>query len=120
MVFRFSKTGKLTVDELITAKTVHLTQFGCSIHELGIEFIFVKTPQDKGRIERFWVTLQCRLLIKFAKRKIRTLSEANRFLKTKYGELFNKKFFVTPQVSPIFAPLEKGADLDSILSVRHT
>lgn len=36
-IFRSPKTGKLTVDELIAGKTVHLTQFGRSLHELGIE-----------------------------------------------------------------------------------
>ena len=42
------KTGKLTVDELIAGKTVHLTQFGRSLHELGIDLIFAKTPPGKG------------------------------------------------------------------------
>lgn len=36
-IFRSPKTGKLTVDELIAGKTVHLTQFGRSMHELGID-----------------------------------------------------------------------------------
>ena len=47
-IFRSPKTGKLTVDELIAGKTVHLTQFGRSLHELGIDLIFAKTPQGKG------------------------------------------------------------------------
>ena len=41
--------SKLTVDELIAGKTVHLTQFGRSMHELGIALIFAKRPQAKGR-----------------------------------------------------------------------
>ena len=51
-IFRSPKTGKLTVEELIAGKTVHLTQFGRSMHELGIDMVFAKTPQAKGRIER--------------------------------------------------------------------
>ena len=51
-IFRSPKTGRLTVDELIAGKTVHLAQFGRSMHELGIDLIFAKTPQAKGRIER--------------------------------------------------------------------
>ena len=76
-IFRSPKTGQLTVEELIGGKTVNLTQFGRSMHELGIDMIFAQTPQAKGRIERLWVTLQSRLPVEFAKRKIKTLSEAN-------------------------------------------
>lgn len=39
-IFRSPKTGKLSVDELIAGKTVHLTQFGRSMHELGVDIIF--------------------------------------------------------------------------------
>ncbi|HJB91200.1 MAG TPA: ISNCY family transposase [Candidatus Eisenbergiella merdigallinarum] len=119
-IFRSPKTGKLTVDELIAGKTVHLTQFGRSMHELGIDLIFAKTPQAKGRIERLWVTLQSRLPVEFARRGIKTLSEANPFLETEYRELFNQKFSVTPEAESIFVPLSKGIDLDSILCVKHT
>ena len=99
-IFRSPKTGKLTVDELIAGKTIHLTQFGRSMHELGIDLIFAKTPQAKGRIERLWATLQSRLPVEFAKRGIKTLSEANRFLETEYRKLFNQKFSVTPEAEP--------------------
>ena len=80
-IFRSPKTGQLTVDELIADKTVNLTQFGRSMHELGVDLIFAKTPQAKGRIERLWVTLQSRLPVEFAMRGIKTINEANAFLK---------------------------------------
>lgn len=54
-IFRSPKTGKLTVEELIQGKTVNLTQFGRSMHELGIDMIFARTPQAKGRIERLYM-----------------------------------------------------------------
>ena len=119
-IFRSPKTGKLTVDELIAGKTVHLTQFGRSMHELGIDLIFAKTPQAKGRIERLWVTLQSRLPIEFAKRGITTLTEANRFLEEEYRELLNQKFSVEPEAEPIFVPLSEGRDIDTILCIKHT
>lgn len=119
-IFRSPKTGKLTVDELIAGKTVHLTQFGRSMHELGIDLIFAKTPQAKGRIERLWATLQSRLPIEFSKRGIKTVSEANRFLEEEYRTLFNRKFSVDPEAESIFVPLAKGFDLDSILCIKHT
>ena len=40
-IFRSPKTGKMTTDELIAGKTVHLTQFGRSMHELGVDMIGV-------------------------------------------------------------------------------
>lgn len=119
-IFRSPKTGKLTVDELIAGKTVHLTQFGRSMHELGVDLIFAKTPQAKGRIERLWGTLQSRLPVEFARRGIRTLSEANRFLETQYRELFNRKFSVEPEKDSLFVPVKNQERLDSILCVKHT
>lgn len=118
-IFRSPKTGKLTVDELIAGKTVHLTQFGRSMQELGVDIIFAKTPQAKGRIERLWVTLQSRLPVELAKRGIKTVAEANRFLEEEYRELFNQKFSVEPEAQSIFVPLTQGTDIDTILCVKH-
>ena len=118
-IFRSPKTGKLTMDELIAGKTVHLTQFGRSMHELGIDLIFAQTPQAKGRIERLWVTLQSRLPVEFAKRGITTVADANRFLEEEYKELFNQRFSVEPEAESIFVPLAEGMDIDTILCVKH-
>lgn len=119
-IFRSPKTGKLTVDELIAGKTVHLTQFGRSMHELGVDLVFAKTPQAKGRIERLWVTLQSRLPVEFAKRGIKNISEANRFLEEEYRTIFNEKFAVEPEAESIFVPLAQDIDIDTILCVKHT
>lgn len=118
-IFRSPKTGKLTVEELIAGRTVCLTQFGRSLHELGIDLIFAKTPQAKGRIERLWVTLQSRLPVEFAKRGIRDVQEANRFLEQEYRKLFNDRFAVEPEEESIFVPLSADTDIDSILCVKH-
>lgn len=118
-IFRSPKTNRLTVEELIAGKTVNLTQFGRSMHELGVDLIFAKTPQAKGRIERLWVTLQSRLPVEFAKRGIKTLTEANRFLEEEYRELFNQRFSVEPEGESIFVPLAEGLDIDAILCIKH-
>ena len=119
-IFRSPKTGKLTTDELIAGKEVHLTQFGRAMHELGVDLIFAKTPQAKGRIERLWVTLQSRLPVELAKQGITTVSEANRFLENEYRALFNQKFSIEPEAESIFVPLGKNVDIDSVLCVKHT
>ena len=117
-IFRSPQTGKLTVEELINGKTVNLTQFGRAMHELGIDMIHAHTPQAKGRIERLWVTLQSRLPVEFAKRGIKTLEEANEFLKD-YRFTYNKKFSVDAEADSIYVPLKQGINIDEILCIKH-
>lgn len=119
-IFRSPKTGKLSVEELIAGKTVNLTQFGRSMHELGVDMIFAKTPQAKGRIERLWDTLQSRLPVELAMRNITTISEANEFLQTKYKDIFNSKFAVSAISNSLYVPLKDDIDIDNILCVKHT
>lgn len=119
-IFRSPKTGKLTVDEWIDGKEVHLTQFGKSMHELGVGLIFAKTSQAKGRTAPLWATLQSRLPVELARRSITTVSAANRFLENEYRDLFNQKFCVEPGAKSIFVPLGKNTDIDSILCIKHT
>ena len=118
-IFRSPQTGKLTVEELIKGKTVNLTQFGRAMHELGIDMIHAHTPQAKGRIERLWVTLQSRLPVEFAKRGVKTLEEANEFLKT-YRFTYNQKFSVAAEADSIYVPLQSGINIDEILCIKHT
>lgn len=117
-IFRSPKTDRLTVEEMIAGKTVNLTQFGRAMHELGIDMIFAKTPQAKGRIERLWSTLQSRLPVEFAMRGIKTISEANEFLK-EYRYLFNSKFSVPAESCSLFVPLRADTNIDEILCIKH-
>lgn len=118
-IFRSPKTGKLTVEELLDGKQVNLTQFGRAMHELGVDLIFAGSPQAKGRVERLWVTLQSRLPVEFAKRGIKTLAEANRFLEETYLNQFNARFAVEAEGSSLFVPIGETTDLDAILCVKH-
>ncbi len=58
---------------------------------MGVEIIRTSIPQAKGRIERLFGTLQSRLISELRLNKIKTLEEANQFLKT-YINFFNKQF----------------------------
>lgn len=104
---------------MIAGKTINLTQFGRSMHELGINLIFAKTPQAKGRIERLLNTLQSRLPVELAKRGIHTISEANQFLADEYRHMFNSKFAVEAESELTFVPLKEELDIDSVLCVKH-
>jgi hypothetical protein len=56
------------------------THFGRILQALGIGYIAARSPQAKGRIERFWQTLQDRLVSELRLRGIRTVEAANTFL----------------------------------------
>jgi hypothetical protein len=74
-----------------------LTQFEKAVKELNILLIKANSPQAKGRVERLWRTLQTRLIIEMRHRKIKTVEEANSFLKDEFVPWFNKKFAVVPK-----------------------
>ena len=110
--FRTPKAGE-PVD------TRQLTEVGRALKEVGIEPIPAYSPQARGRSERNFGTWQGRLPQELRIRNIRTLEEANDFLRTHYIGEFNKKFAV-PAVQPgtAFVPLTH-LNLDRIFSVQH-
>lgn len=56
------------------------THFGQMLAELGVHYIPARSPEAKGRIERFWQTLQDRLPAEVALRGITTLAAFDAFL----------------------------------------
>ena len=58
-----------------------LTNFGRAMNELGVEIIFAKSPQAKGRVEKFNRTFQDRLVKALRREGISNMSEANKYLK---------------------------------------
>jgi len=75
------------------------TQFGRVAKKLGIKLIFANTPQAKGRVERLFQTLQDRLVKEMRLARIKTIKEANTFLKEYFIHWYNKKYSVIPQLS---------------------
>jgi transposase len=71
-----------------------LTQVGRSLRELSIQLIPAYSPQARGRSERGFRTWQGRLPQELRLRGIKTLEEANSFLRHEYIGEFNKKFTV--------------------------
>jgi hypothetical protein len=99
-----------------------LTQVGRALKELGVDVIFAYSAQAKGRVERLFRTFQDRLVKEMRLRKIKSIEEANSFLK-EYLPVYNKRFSV-PAAKPadLHQPLPKGIDLDRILckKTEHT
>jgi transposase len=95
------------------------TQVGRALAELGIEMIPAYSPQARGRSERRFGPWQGRLPQELRLAGIRTVEEANRFLRAHYIGKMNRPFSV-PAAEPgdAFVPLH-GQDLDRIFSVQH-
>ena len=108
---------KLSIHEQLEGQEIRLTQFGRIMQRLGVEMIKAYSPEAKGRVERLWCTLQSRLSVEFRLRNIKTLDDANAFLKT-YIPRFNEQFAVEPAAAySAFVPVPHTENLDNLLAV---
>ena len=55
------------------------------------------SPQAKGRIERFWQTIQHRLPNLFRLKGISTVEQANEFLRDEFPKIYKARFFKEPK-----------------------
>ncbi len=118
-IFRSPNADKLTIEDELAGKKVKDTQFGRAMRELGINLIYARTPQAKGRIERLWNTLQSRLPVELNIAGIKNIEDANAFLKT-FIKKYNEKFAVEPKEATIaFRPLDENLNLDYILCTKE-
>ncbi len=67
------------------------TQFSYACSNLGVSITTSSVPQVKGRVERLFGTLQSRLPVEMKLSNIKTIEQANEFLKTYLTE-FNNQF----------------------------
>jgi hypothetical protein len=118
-IFRSPKTGKLTTEDLLQGKEVNLTQFGRAMNELGVNIIYAKSPQAKGRVERMWGTLQSRLPVEFALDGIKTVEAANEYLRDPIIPYYIEKWGVEAKDEPICVSLRADIDIDTILCVKE-
>jgi transposase len=96
-----------------------LTQVGRALREVGIQMIPAYSPQARGRSERGFSTWQGRLPPELRARKIKTLEQANRFLREEYVPQFNQSFSKpAAQRGTAFVPLRRK-DLDLVFSLQH-
>jgi len=92
---------------------------GRSLKDLGIEPIPAYSPQARGRSERNFGTWQGRLPQELRIRQLRTVDEANHFLRSEYIAEFNRRFMVpASQQGTAFVPVTH-LNLDRIFSVQH-
>jgi len=72
------------------------TVFGQILRRLGIRHIHAYSPQARGRSERLFQTLQGRLPQEFKLMGIKTMADANRYLKEVYLPRHNEEFRCKP------------------------
>ena len=95
------------------------TQFGRAMEKLGIQQIFARSPQAKGRVERAAGTFQVWLATELRLAGATTITEANEVLNC-FLPRFNEKFGVqAEQDCPAYRSLEQSVPLDGILCLKH-
>src|SRR5246127_296998 len=95
-----------------------VTQVGRALRDLGVQMIPASSPQARGRGERNFGTWQGRLPQELRLRSIRTVEEANHFLRKEYMAEFNQRFQVpAAQAGSAFVPCRRR-DLDLIFSLQ--
>jgi len=113
----YKSNGQPTLEEEL-AGIEPLSEFKRALKELGVEVLHAHSPQAKGRIERFFGTLQDRLVKEMRLRGIQTIEEANLFLE-QYWPTYNRKFRVSAKEKGDFhRELPKRLNLDHILCVK--
>ena len=96
------------------------TQFATVMRELGIQQIFVMSPQAKGRVERMASTFQDRLVTELRLAGATNIEEANAVLQ-EYLPRFNHQFAVAAeQAETAYRPVPEDLSLTETVSIRHT
>jgi transposase len=96
-----------------------LTQVGRAMKELGVQMIPAYSPQARGRSERNFGTWQGRLPQELRLARIGELEEANRFLRERYIEVFNRHFQVPAAEKGTAFRRTARADLDWIFTIQN-
>jgi transposase len=102
-----------------TEKPKRLTEYGRVLQTLGIEPIYARSPQAKGRVERANRTLQDRLLKALREQNISTIEAANMYLMESFIDLHNKRFS-QPEGLPDIHRAAAGINLDTIFCYQTT
>lgn len=94
-----------------------LTDFGRAMKQLKIDTIFAKSPQAKGRVERYNRTFQDRLVKALRRKGISNIAEANKYLQSEFISEFNKQFSILPTQADVHRSAE-GIKLEDIFCYK--
>ena len=95
------------------------TQFSRAMCELGVQLIFARSPQAKGRVERTAGTLQDRLVSELWLAGATTIDDANRVLQD-FLPRFNSRFKVPAQVLEVaYRAVDGAMCLERVLCFKY-
>lgn len=95
------------------------TQCQRVLDQMGIRLIPAYSPQARGRGERLWRTYQGRLPQELRVAGVKTMDEANKYLREVFLPDYNKRFKVKPKESgTAFVPVLPGLDLEKVFSIQ--
>ncbi len=113
----YKSTKKPSIEDQLENREP-LSEVGRALRELGVEVIYAHSAQAKGRIERLFRTFQDRLIKEMRLKGIKSIKEANKFLKS-YLPIYNKRFSVEPMGKvDLHRIVPKHINLDSILCIK--
>jgi len=113
----YKSTAKQSVEDELGDKKP-MSQFERSLAELGVTVIHANSPQAKGRIERLFRTLQDRLVKEMRLARVKSVEQANEFLK-KYLPTYNRRFKVKAvSKSDVHQSALSMRELDKIFCIR--
>ena len=99
---------------------VEATHFSKAMAELGIQQIFARSPQAKGRVERATGTFQYRLVTELRLAGARTIDQANTVLRD-FLPGYNFQFAVPAELDePAYRPWDGDRPLAEVLCFKHT
>ena len=99
---------------------VEATHFSLAMEELGIQQIFARSPQAKGRVERAEGTFQDRLVTELRLADARTIDQATAVLQD-FLPRYNARFAVQPEHrKPAYRPAAPDLCLPEILCCKDT
>ena len=96
------------------------THFSRAMVELGIQQIFARSPQAKGRVERMAGTFPDRLVTELRLAHARTIDQANAVLRD-FLPRYNARFAVPAELpEPAYRTWDSQRVLSEILCFKHT
>ena len=99
---------------------VEATHFSRAMVELGIQQIFARSPQAKGRVERMAGTFQDRLVTELRLADARTIDQANAVLRD-FLPRYNGRFAVPAELpEPAYRTWDPQRNLAETLCFKHT
>ena len=113
----YKSTKKQTIEDELN-NTEPLSQFSRAAKELGVDVIYADSPQAKGRVERLFNTFQNRLIKEMRLKGIKTIKEANEFLKY-YLPIYAKRFSVVPaNDTDLHRTVPNSVNLNAVFCVK--